>query len=185
MPAPAASALDLRRATAGDLDTIVALLHEAYDWLIDQGITDQWPGPFSPESIRELIERGEVYIATSHDDVIGTFTLTYRPDPELWNEPPDDAGYIRRMVVDRDHAGQDIGGQLLDRAAQLVAKSGRSWLRLDCAKHNARLHDYYRAHGFTHLRTIDLPHRPSGALFQRPARLKRAAGRHTPAPGGS
>ena len=166
-PAP----LDVRQATADDLDTVVQLLHDAYDWLISRDIADQWPEPFPPRSVAHLIDRGEVYIACHGDDVIATFTLTYRPDPELWDHPPDDAGYIRRLVVDRDHAGHDVGGQLLERAGSLVSATGRTWLRLDCAKHNARLHDYYRAHGFAHLGTVDLPHRQSGALFQRPTAL--------------
>lgn len=87
----------------------------------------------------------------------------------LWDHPPDDAGYIRRLANDRDYAAHGIGGELLDYASQLVAGTGRRWLRPDCAKNNTRLHDYYRAHGFNHLRTIDLPHHESGALFQRPA----------------
>jgi hypothetical protein len=34
---------------------------------------------------------------------------------------------------------------------------------------NERLQHYYLAQGFTHVRTVVLPHNPSGALFQRPA----------------
>jgi ribosomal protein S18 acetylase RimI-like enzyme len=161
--------LDVRPATPNDLDTIVALLRQAYDWLTARGITDQWVRPFPPESIAPLIDRGEVYLAIHSDQPVATFTLTYTPDPELWNHPPDHAGYLRRLAVDRAHAGHGIGVQLLDHAGQLVAATGRRWLRLDCAKHNPRLHDYYRALGFTHVRTIDLPHRESGALFERPS----------------
>jgi hypothetical protein len=35
---------------------------------------------------------------------------------------------------------------------------------------NERLQHYYLRQGFTHVRTVVLPHNPSGALFQRPAR---------------
>lgn len=48
----------------------------------------------------------------------------------------------------------------------------RHCLRLDCAKHNARLRTYYDAHGFTHVRTVDLAHRESGALFERRSRIR-------------
>jgi ribosomal protein S18 acetylase RimI-like enzyme len=163
--------LHVHRASADVLDTVVELLHDAYDWLITQGITDQWAEPFPRESVEQLIERGEVYVVSRAGEVIATFTLTYHADPELWDDPPDDAGYIRRLVVDRAHAGHNIGGQLLDHAGDLAAATGRQWLRLDCAKNNTRLHDYYRTHGFEHLGTIDLPHRQSGALFQRLARV--------------
>jgi ribosomal protein S18 acetylase RimI-like enzyme len=168
VPAPTERvALDVRPATTDDLDTVVALLRQAYNGLITQGITDQWISPFPPESIAPMIDRGEVYLGTHSGRPIATFTLTYTPDVELWNHPPDDAGYLRRLAVDRDYAGHAIGGDLLDHACELIAATGRPFLRLDCAKHNTGLHDYYRARGFTHLRTIDLPHRESGALFQR------------------
>ncbi len=34
---------------------------------------------------------------------------------------------------------------------------------------NERLQHYYLKQGFTYVRTVVLPHNPSGALFQRPA----------------
>jgi hypothetical protein len=34
---------------------------------------------------------------------------------------------------------------------------------------NERLQHYYLRQGFTYVRTVVLPHNPSGALFQRPA----------------
>jgi GNAT superfamily N-acetyltransferase len=167
MPSP--SCLGIRQADLTDLDAVVRLLHGAYDWLVARGITDQWADRFPRSGVRDRIERGEVYVAFDQDRPIGTFTLDFRPDPELWDEPPDEAGYVHRLVVAREYAGRDLGGWLLDCAGQLVAATGREWLRLDCAKHNSGLHDYYRRHGFAHLRTVDLPHRQSGALFERRA----------------
>ncbi|MCL2418950.1 MAG: GNAT family N-acetyltransferase [Conexibacteraceae bacterium] len=177
---PTATELHIRKATVEDLDAVVELLHDAYDWLIAQGITDQWIQRFSRGSIEQIIDRDEVYVAISGEGVIATFTLTYCPDPEFWDDPSADAGYIRRLVVDRRYAGQDLGGQLLDFATQLVAAAGREWLRLDCAKYNTRLQDYYRSHGFQHLGTVDLEHRQSGALFQRSTAASTTRGVPTP-----
>lgn len=126
--------------------------------------------PFSPRSVAEPIARREVYIAHIEDRAVDTFTLSFQPDRELWGDPPEDAGYVGRLAVDRDHADQDIGGQLLEHAGKLIAAAGRRWLRLDCAKHSTRLHEYYRAQRFNHLQTIDLSHRESGAFFERLAR---------------
>lgn len=79
-PPAAPLPLHVRQATTDDLDRVVELLHHAYDWLIAQGITDQWPGPFPPQAIQELLRRGEVYVASSGDAVIATFTeLPTRP----------------------------------------------------------------------------------------------------------
>jgi hypothetical protein len=46
-------------------------------------------------------------------------------------------------------------------------QSDRPLIRLNCWSTNTRLHAYYIAHGFKHVRTADVPGRMSGALFQR------------------
>ncbi|GGN96281.1 hypothetical protein GCM10010112_87400 [Actinoplanes lobatus] len=71
------------------------------------------------------------------------------------------------MIVARSHAGLGIGGKLLAWVSEKAAEAGRHWLRLDAWRTNPHLHAYYLGHGFRHVRTIDLPHRGSGALFQR------------------
>ncbi len=71
------------------------------------------------------------------------------------------------MITVHAARGQSLGAALLDWAAGRATEAGR--LRLDAWKTNAALHTYYTSLGFTHLRTVDLPHRRSGALFERPA----------------
>jgi ribosomal protein S18 acetylase RimI-like enzyme len=161
--------LVIRTARTEDLPAVAHLLDQAGEWMRQQGITDQWPIRFPLSDLAQRVDRGELHIA--HDDAIpvGTFALDHHADPEFWHDDPngDHAGYLHRLAVDRAHAGHGIGAQLVDHAAGVVARGGRQWLRLDCAKHNTRLHDYYRRLGFTHLRTVELSHRKSGALFQR------------------
>jgi GNAT superfamily N-acetyltransferase len=97
-------------------------------------------------------------------------TVDEYADPEFWH-PEDDPGsalYVHRMVVRRSEAGRDLGAVLLDCAEQLAADRRKKWVRLDARRTNTDLHAYYVAHGFTHVRTVCLDHRPSGALFQRP-----------------
>jgi hypothetical protein len=62
---------------------------------------------------------------------------------------------------------------MLDWAAARARETGKSWLRLDAWKTNLALHRYYRSQGFALLRVVDLPHRQSGALFQRSTRFAR------------
>jgi GNAT superfamily N-acetyltransferase len=161
--------LVIRPADTTDLPAVARLLAGAGDWMRGQGITDQWPSQFPLSDLAARADRGELYIAYDHATPVGTFAVDHHADPEFWYDDPngDLAGYLHRLAVARTHAGHGVGAQFVERAAQLVADSGRGWLRLDCAKHNTRLHDYYRQVGFTHLRTIDLLHRKSGALFQR------------------
>jgi ribosomal protein S18 acetylase RimI-like enzyme len=63
----------------------------------------------------------------------------------------------------------DHGAELLDWAGGRAADEGAEWLRVDVWTTNERLQHYYLKQGFTYVRTVVLPHNPSGALFQRPA----------------
>lgn len=73
------------------------------------------------------------------------------------------------MAVARTAAGQNIGARMLDWASFRAAQQGKELLRLDAWKTNPGLHRYYEGQGFTMVRLVDLPHRQSGALFERPS----------------
>jgi ribosomal protein S18 acetylase RimI-like enzyme len=162
--------LIIRAARTDDLPAIAQLLDEAGDWMRSRGISDQWPIRFPLSDLAARVHRGELHIAYDHMTPVGTFALDYHADPEFLHDDPTGtaAGYLHRLAVARTHAGHGIGAQLVDHAAHLAAANNHRSLRLDCAKHNKRLHDYYRLLGFTQVGSIDLPHRKSGALFQRP-----------------
>ncbi|MCX4387635.1 hypothetical protein OG777_11920 [Micromonospora peucetia] len=55
-----------------------------------------------------------------------------------------------------------------------------AYLRLNAWKANAALHCYYLGQGFRHVRTVDVPGRNSGALFERPISLRRHSATGTP-----
>ncbi|MEU1238593.1 GNAT family N-acetyltransferase, partial [Micromonospora aurantiaca] len=78
-------------------------------------------------------------------------------------------GALSHLAVDRSFSGHGVGAWMLNQAAQRAAHGGKKWLRLDAWKTNTRLHAYYRHHGFQQLRTVHVPGRGSGTLFQRPA----------------
>ncbi|ADG87774.1 hypothetical protein TBS_00290 [Thermobispora bispora] len=163
----------LRRADLDDLPGVLRLLAETAGWLHSLGVR-QWPaGGFPAARIRPLIEAGTMYLVVDGDaeTPAATITVDDHADPEFWGpaDRPGDALYVHKLAVSRAHAGRGLGEALLGWAGLQAAAAGRRWLRLDCAKHNTRLQAYYRRLGFRHVRTVDLPHRASGALFERPA----------------
>ncbi|GAA2902273.1 hypothetical protein GCM10010517_68160 [Streptosporangium fragile] len=169
--------LTLRRATDADLGGVLALLAEVAGWLDRRGVR-QWPAAgFPAERIAPLIGEGVLYLLDAGDGAgvpAATIALDGHADPEFWT-PGDDpraALYVHKLAVARAHAGRGLGEALLDWAGLRVLAQGRRWLRLDCSKDNPRLQDYYRSQRFAHIRTVDLPHRASGALFQRPGGLR-------------
>ncbi|MFJ2030930.1 GNAT family N-acetyltransferase [Streptosporangium sp. NPDC087985] len=169
--------LTLRRACGGDLPAVLALLAETASWLNARGVR-QWPaGGFPAGRIVPLIEEGTMYLLDGEEGPAATLALDGHADPEFWaaEDDPGSALYVHKLSVARAHSGRGLGEALLDWAGLRVLGMGRRWLRLDCSKDNARLQDYYRGQRFAHLRTVDLPHRASGALFQRAGGLRGSA----------
>ncbi|WP_067226146.1 GNAT family N-acetyltransferase [Streptomyces sp. NBRC 109706] len=160
--------LHIRTANPDQLDTVEALLTEASTWLASRGI-DQWQYPPHRDRIKSALEQGVCFLALADDQPIGTIQVDDFADPEFWTpeDAPDTAFYVHRMAVSRAAAGEGAGAVMLDWAADRAARAGRAWLRLDAWKDNAGLHRYYKRQGFALVRIVDLPHRRSGALFQR------------------
>ncbi|MFI9555055.1 GNAT family N-acetyltransferase [Nonomuraea endophytica] len=173
--------LTLRRAVPADLGGVLTLLADTADWLHSRGIR-QWPrGGFGPERIAPLIDSHVLYLVDDElryldfDEAappVATIALDSKADPEFWTpaDRPRAALYVHKLAVARPWSGSGLGDALLDWAGATTHAVGLPWLRLDCAKSNPGLQEYYRKRGFRHLRTVDLPHRASGALFQRLAR---------------
>ncbi|MFC4115878.1 GNAT family N-acetyltransferase [Nonomuraea zeae] len=172
--------LALRRAEPADLPGVITLLADTAEWLYAQGVR-QWPrGGFGPERIEPLIEERVLFLLDDElryldpDESappVATIALDDHADPEFWT-PGDNPGaalYIHKLAVARPWSGSGLGDALLDWAGTSAHAAGLPWLRLDCAKGNPRLQSYYRSRGFRHVRTVDLPHRSSGALFERPS----------------
>ncbi|MGY3515320.1 GNAT family N-acetyltransferase [Micromonospora sp. PTRAS2] len=171
--------LSIRVATEADLAVLVRLQSDTVRWLAAQGL-DQWQPTGrserqTPERMQQRIEdavgRGECYVAVDGFRIAAMAIVDELADPEFWHEEdePRDALYVHRVIVDRGYAGSGLGEALVDFASKLAADRGKSWLRLDAWRTNLALHGYYRRQGFDHVRTVSLPHRGSGVLFQRRA----------------
>jgi ribosomal protein S18 acetylase RimI-like enzyme len=166
----------ITRATPDDLDTLVAFRDQAAAWLASKGI-DQWREPWPTEDLMvegmlANIEAGETFIVWDDDDTpAATITINRFAKPELWTpeEAAEPALYAHKVTVDRAYGGHGLGAELLDWAGTRAADEGADWLRVDVWTTNERLQHYYLKQGFTYVRTVVLPHNPSGALFQRPA----------------
>ena len=141
--------LVMRQAHLADLDTVVSMLEEAARWMIRREIEGWTPDGFSRERIAVLIESGEIYLAVLDGWLAGTFALQWS-DRETWGDVPDDAGYIHGLAIRREFAGKGLGREMIRRAEQMVSRSEREYLRLDCVADNETLNEYYRRAGFAY-----------------------------------
>ncbi|MFJ9901082.1 GNAT family N-acetyltransferase [Streptomyces sp. NPDC091280] len=160
--------LDVRPAGRDELHLVEALLTDASTWLASRGI-GQWQYPPERAEIKQAIGHGGCLLAFRNAQPVATIQVDDHADPEFWQEDdrPETALYVHRLAVSRSTVGQGIGSKLLDWAAQHSAEAGKTLLRLDAWKDNPALHAYYLRHGFELVRIVDVPHRGSGALFQR------------------
>ncbi|MGW1930843.1 GNAT family N-acetyltransferase [Streptomyces sp. NPDC001919] len=145
----------IERATADDLDVLLAFRQEAASWLTALG-SDQWQRPYPADRLLATIEAGVVFMVRDGSATAATITLTPDAEEGLWTERElrEESRFVNKLTVARTHAGQDLGGRLLDWAGDQAYRSGAQWLRLDAWTTNRPLQEYYLRHGFEHVRTV-------------------------------
>ncbi|MEW1693011.1 GNAT family N-acetyltransferase [Streptomyces sp. NPDC091265] len=140
--------LRFRLAEETDLATLVRLRDEAAHWMLTQGITGQWqPGQLDEDHFRRAMTDGEVWVAEAGDRVAGAWEVWWE-DEAAWGPQPPVAGYVHRLMMDRDNAAPGTGRFLLRAAERRIAAAGRAFVRLDCLAGNARLNSYYLDAGY-------------------------------------
>ena len=154
--------MNIRRAGRDDVPVVLGLLDGATEWLVARGRTDQWgtePHSTSPRRIAQITSFADddgLWVAEADGRVVGALAVGdampyVRPaeEPEL---------YVRLLVTDRESAGQNIGGVLLDHARELAREAGVGLLRVDCfAGGDGALVRYYETQGFTRTETFAVP----------------------------
>jgi GNAT superfamily N-acetyltransferase len=173
---PVADRLIIRPASPDDEKVIIGLVEEASWWLRGKN-TDQWSTPWPDrrrrdERIREGIAEGHTWIVWDRGRPAATVTLSPRPDVDIWGSLPRvPALYLHRLVVSRAYAGVNLGGVLIDWAAQRELRRREvRWVRVDVWRTNTALHAYYERRGFSRCGTYEDLAYPAGALFRKDVR---------------
>lgn len=113
-----------RQADDRDLDLLVELFDGLAHWMVRNGI-DQWkPGAKNAEHFRGRIAAGEVWLAFHEDRAVGAYELWW-DDEQAWGPQPPVAGYVHRLMTDRDAAPAGTGRVLLAHAEGRIAARGR------------------------------------------------------------
>jgi GNAT superfamily N-acetyltransferase len=153
--------VEIRPATAADLDDVLDVLNEAARWLASRGI-NQWPiDGFPRDLIAADLSRAQVYIARRDRRAVGTFTLQWS-DEIFWPGAVGEAGYVHRIAVRRDSRG--LGVELLKTAERATIAAGRKLLRLDCYAGNDTLCAYYEQAGFVRRAEIEVDGRADATV---------------------
>lgn len=160
----------IRKGTLDDANAVIALRVEAETWLHAAGIQQWVDRARGIRNIRDGLEAGTTYVVENdRSEIVASLTLG-GPDFDFWTEDdaPSEALYLYKFMIGRGCRGTGLGDRLLEWACDQAREQGRRWLRLDCWRENTALQRYYLNRGFEHVRTVVVPGRGSGALFQRP-----------------
>ncbi|WP_326605012.1 GNAT family N-acetyltransferase [Streptomyces sp. NBC_01800] len=167
--------MKITSASPDDVTKLLAFREEAAAWLTRLG-SDQWQRPYPADRLLVTIESGSVFMVMDGDVTAATITLAPDVEEGLWTEREltEPSSFVTKLTVARTHAGQNLGGRLLDWAGDGAYRNGAKWLRLDAWTKNEALQRYYLRQGFQHVRTVreggavNGGPRVSGWLAQRP-----------------
>jgi GNAT superfamily N-acetyltransferase len=134
-------------AAESDLADVFALIDERIRWMDEQGIVqwntyDYWT-VFPRSHYRAAMEAGRLFVLKEDGRTVASVTLTV--EDAHWHDGAA-ALYIHHLVSATDSHG--AGDAMLAFCTEKALTEGCDYLRLDCARHNRQLNDYYETHGF-------------------------------------
>ncbi len=149
---------------------LLELREQAAGWLQDKGVRQWLPGEVSLDEICQQVVDGQWFVLRRAGTLVAGLRLLAADEP-AWRLQPANAAYLHGLVVDRRHAGEELGAALLSWAERHAHAAGLSYLRLDCLASNTTLRGYYAAAGFTDAgyRDFDSPRRTLARLEKRRA----------------
>jgi ribosomal protein S18 acetylase RimI-like enzyme len=136
----------LRRATADDIDSVVALQRAAY--AKNRSILGVEPQPLSAD-YAEVFSNCEVWLAESRDGLVGVLILEPRPNDLL----------IWSVATAPAAQGHGAGNAMLAFAETRALALGRSCIRLYTGEKLIANVAWYRRHGYAHESTENLSDR--------------------------
>ena len=163
-------ALVFRRAEAAETAAVYSLFKKRIRWMDEKGIR-QWNANnylsiYPLEYFARQQELGQLYVvaedgaagadrdmadgaavgAAAAVGVLRAAAVLLEED-ERWPDRPDSpAFYVHNLVSDPEAPG--AGSFLITETERLASAQGMDFVRLDCAKNNAFLNDYYGSRGY-------------------------------------
>lgn len=154
--------LVVRLGTEADVHLVLDLLEEAAAWIRAVHRLEQWPERFPEERVLEDVDSGALFVCEIDGVLLGALSLAWS-DPMFWGDRSD-AGFVHRLVVRRDRAGQGLGARLLRWVDGEILRRGRGWLCIDVLQDNVALRAFYEGIGFRWAGAVSGQHsHPSGA----------------------
>lgn len=145
-----------RRAAAGEAEQVFDLIRQRIAWMDERGI-QQWNHPgylrrYPLDYFRQCAEEGQLYALWTECGALAAGAVVLEEDPR-WTGYGGKALYVHNLAASLHFSG--AGTELLRRCLALAAEGGQDYLRLDCARDNPVLHDYYERFGFRFVAPVE------------------------------
>ncbi len=138
-----------QEATSEEIEMIFELYKKRITWMDDVGI-HQWNvtdylRAYPIDYYSEQQRLGNLYVLKDNNMIVGAVVLL-ESDNRWLDRTAASAYYVHNLVTSPDIPG--AGRVMLAEVEKLAARSGKLYLRLDCAVDNAFLNEYYAKMGF-------------------------------------
>lgn len=146
--------LEFRRALPGDLDAMLAIVHEARAFMKQQGLPQWQNGYPSPDVLREDIENGEAFLMTAQGQPVATAALLLREEPDYrvltqgsWGSSGPYAA-LHRVALASNQRGSGLATQFLQRLEGVCLQAGLFAIRIDTHRDNRPMQRFLTKNGF-------------------------------------
>lgn len=151
----------IRKAKPHEIDKLLAITAACAEHMISNNI-HQWNALYpSREAFENDIERGELYVMESQEELLGCITISSFKDAEYddidWLTDDGKNFYIHRLAVHPRYQGQGLARSLMDFAEALAQSEQVVSIRLDTFSQNKRNQQFYEARGYQRLGDIFFP----------------------------
>lgn len=156
--------IKVRKGTKEDIAKLAALYDEVNDYLASTVNYPGWKKGVYPtqEDAEQGINEDCLYVATYHDEIIGSAILRHKPEPVYrtvtWQVDctDEEIWVIYTLVVSPRYMKNQVGQCILQYAQEQGKELGLKALRLDVAENNVPAIKLYEKMGFRYIGTVSL-----------------------------
>lgn len=150
-------ALEVRKATAGDLEPLWGLYAASCARQVPGDMGPDWHMGVYParSDLEGRLAAGELYVGEQDGALVAGMVMTEGEDPIYakvpWQVPaaPDEVAVLHLLVVDPAVRGRGVGSQMVTAAARVAAQAGKRVLHLDTLEQNTGAIAMYKRCGLS------------------------------------
>lgn len=148
MTTPSSTAVRIRRFGEEDsVERLTELLHRAY---ADHAAAGRvfFASYQTPQDTRHRLSKGECWIATTGETVLGTVTVSAPHSTPDGYPAPQNAGSFWQLAIDPTQRGTGLGNRLLQLAESRIVALGSAQAVIDTSAEATDLVAWYRRRGY-------------------------------------